>query len=123
MSRARTATAILDARGAFQKNPDRNRQDPKVSKPFPMRAPSCLTPLQVKSWHWLVKQVPDGVLTGADQATLHLAACLWAEFQARPDEMPTARIAQMRGVMGTLGLSPSDRAKLAVKPEKDNDGF
>jgi len=123
MTKARTATAILDARGAFRKHPERKRKDPKVKSKFPRRAPSELTPVQVKCWHRIVKQAPDGILTGADQVTVHLAAVLWAEFVARPDEMPTARIAQLRGVIATLGMSPSDRAKLAVTPGKDDDDF
>ena len=123
MSRPRTATAILDARGAFSKNPNRKRTDPKVTNPFPSRAPSNMNPLQVKWWHRIRKMVPQGVLTGADQLSVHLAAVLWCEFMVDAANMPSGRIAQMRGVMGTLGLSPSDRAKLAATPEDDDGEF
>jgi len=123
MSRARTATALLDARGAFAKNPDRKRVDPEVKQPFPDVAPANLTPVQVKWWHRVVEMVPDAVLTGADPLVVRICACLAAEFAVDPDKMPTARIAQLRGVMGELGLSPSARAKLAVKPGDDDGDF
>lgn len=123
MSRPRTATAILDARGAFKKHPERKRTDPKVSDPFPETAPETLTPLQVKWWHRVREMIPKGVLTGADQLTVRVCACLAAEYERSPDDMPTARIAQMRGFMGELGLSPSARAKLATKPEDDDGEF
>ena len=123
MSRPRTATAILEARGAFKSNPDRKREDPKCSSPFPDVAPENLTPLQVKWWHSIRRMVPDGILTGADQLTVHLAAVLWSEFMVDSAGMNTGRIGQMRSVMGSLGLSPADRAKLATKPEGDDGDF
>ena len=123
MPQPRTATALLEARGAFKNHPNRKREDPKVSTPFVAVAPAELDPLEVKWWHKLVKMVPDGVLTGADQATVILAATLMAEFMSDRRGFPSAKIAQMRAVFGELGLSPSARAKLATKPEADDGDF
>lgn len=123
MSRPRTASAILDARGAFAKNPDRKREDPEVKEPFPESAPSDLDPLEVKWWHRIRKMVPPAVLTGADQATLIIAASLMAEYMADRKGMATSRIALMGNVLGKFGLSPADRAKLATAPEDDDGEF
>lgn len=123
MSKSRTATSILEARGAFAKHPDRKREDPKVTDPFPAEAPANLTPLQVKWWHRIAKMAPDGVLTGADQIIVRVCACLMAQYAVDPDGMPTARIARLTAEIGKLGLSPSDRAKLATKPEEGGDEF
>ena len=120
---SRTATSILEARGAFKKNPDRKRQDPVVKEKFPEEAPSDLSPIEVKWWHIVRKQVPIGVLTGADQSAVRIAAVLSAEFALNSGDMPAGRIAQMRAAMSDLGLSPAARAKLATKPEGDNDDF
>ena len=123
MPQPRTATALLEARGAFAKNPDRARVDPVVTSPFPDVAPAELEPLEVKWWHKLVKQVPGGVLTGADQAMMMICACLMAEYMADRQGFPAAKLARLTSELGKFGLSPSDRAKLATKPEGDDGEF
>lgn len=123
MGRPRTATSILEAKGAFRKDPQRKREDPEVTDPFPDIAPANLNPLQVKWWHRIVKMAPDAVLTGADQVIVRICAVLAAEFASDPAKMPTARIAQLRSVMGELGLSPAARAKLATAPRDDDGEF
>ena len=123
MSRPRTATSILDARGAFAKNPNRKRTEPKCKSPFPVKAPGHLTPIQVKWWHKIKKAVPEGVLGGADIFAVELAAVLWSEFVVDPKEMNNGRIAQMRAALGVLGLSPADRAKLSAAPAKAAGAF
>lgn len=123
MSKARTATSILEARGAFKKDPNRKRVEPVCRSEFPESAPSHLTPMQVKWWHKVKQAVPAGVLQGSDVFAVELAAVLWTEFVTCSADMPAGRISQMRAVFGTLGLSPSDRAKLAAAPEDDDGGF
>ena len=123
MSRPRTATNILDAKGAFKKDPARKRTDPKCKNHFPARAPSHLNPLQVKWWHRIRKAAPDGVLHDADVFAVELAAVLWAEFVVNPAEMNNGRISQMANALGRLGLSPADRAKLAVEAPKEAGEF
>jgi phage terminase small subunit len=123
MSRPRTATNILEAKGAFKKDPARKRIEPKCLDPFPARAPSHLNPLQVKHWHRVRKMIPAGVLQGSDVLAVELAAVLWAEFVVSPAEMNNGRIGQMQTALGKLGLSPSDRAKLSASPAKEAGDF
>ena len=123
MPQPRTATALLDARGAFKNHPERKRVDPKVSNPFPEVAPSHLNPLEVKCWHELRKSAPDGVLTAADVEMVNVAAGLVAESRSDFKGMATARIGQLVTILGRFGMSPSDRAKLATKPEDDDGEF
>ena len=123
MSRPRTATAILDARGAFKKNPKRKRQEPEVAWSFPESAPADLDPLEVKWWHSIRRMVPASVLTHADQAMMIVAAGLMAEYMADRKEMATSRISLLGTVLGRFGLSPADRAKLSVEPDKPGGEF
>ena len=123
MPQPRTATAILEARGAFAKNPDRKRVDPVVTDPFPTQAPGHLNPLQVKCWHLIRECIPASVLNGADALMVEVCACLYAEFRSDSEGMATARIGQMTKLFGQFGMSPADRAKLATKPEDDDGAF
>ena len=52
------------------------------------------------------------MLTGADVLVVEMAAVPLAEFRDGP--MQSARITQLRILLGSLGLSPSDRARLSV---------
>jgi len=123
MGRPRTATAILDARGAFNKDPQRKRVDPVVTSKLPRQAPADLTKVQAKWWHKLRKQIPPSVITGADQVAFHLLVTLWVEFLDDGRDFPTSRIAQLRGLMGDFGMTPSARAKLAIKPGGEDGDF
>jgi phage terminase small subunit len=126
MARPRTATQILELKGAFKKHPERKRDranEPKHSDPFPKQAPKYLTDEQKKTWRQLVKQVPAGVLSGADITAVELPAILLAEFRTNPLDMPTSRIALMSTLLGKLGLNPSDRTKLSIPAPKKRNQF
>ena len=64
-----------------------------------------------------------GVLTQSDAIMLDIAACLLAEYMRDPDGMTTSRIARLECQLGKFGLSPSDRARLGVSPDDDDDDF
>ena len=116
MARPRTATAILEARGAFKKDPKRARVDPKPAGNLRKTPPANLTADQKKAWAHIVRIAPAGVLMNSDEILLEMCACLLAEFQANPAEMPTARLLRLETQLGKIGLSPADRARIAVEP-------
>ena len=124
MSRPRTATAILEASGAFKNHPERKRQnEPKPAAGFPGTPPEHLTEEQKTAWQQIVEITPPGVLANSDQLIVEIAACLLAEYRANPGEMVTARITRLTCELGKLGLSPSDRAGLEVYKPEDLDPF
>ena len=124
MSKPRTATAILEARGAFKNHPERKRKnEPKPAADFPDMPPEHLTNKQKEAWRQIVEITPPGVLANSDQFIVEIAACLLAEYRANPNEMVTARITRLTCELGKLGLSPSDRAGLEVfKPDSNEYG-
>lgn len=123
MARPRTATNILDARGAFRQNPQRKRDgEPKPKSAFRKSAPAHLTPEQKAVWKEIVKQIPAGVLTGSDHAVVEIVVVLYALFRELGAAMPAAQLTRMASLMGRLGLDPSGRASLVVPKEKDT-GF
>jgi len=126
MGRPKTATNILDARGAFKKNPDRARpKEPKPKGKFRKTPPTHLTDLQKTCWKEIVKQVPPGVLTEADQVTFEIIVILFAEFRLKGAKMSAAHLTRMTAMMGRIGLDPAGRAGLVVDTgdKPNNTGF
>ncbi len=122
MARPRTATNILEARGAFKANPNRARpNEPRVSDPFPTTCPDYLTAEQAACWREVCRLCPAGVLTGADPIVVEIVACLLAEFRRDPDAMQVSRITRLTSEMGKIGLTPSSRASLTVAQPTGNE--
>ncbi|MEW8230367.1 MAG: hypothetical protein AB2745_08590 [Candidatus Thiodiazotropha endolucinida] len=116
MARNRTASNILELKGAFRKNPNRARKnEPKVDTAnVNKRPPAKLTADQKKTWRELIKAIPAGVLSNSDRIQVEIVACLLAEFRDRKGQIPTDRITRLTTEMGKLGLNPSGRASLVV---------
>lgn len=124
MARPKTASSILDARGAFRKNPQRRRpNEPKVTAQLRRTPPKYLTKEQKTCWKEVTKLAPAGVLTAADAIAVEVVACLLAEFRANPVGMPASRITRLTTEMKTLGLNPSGRAGLTVPSPPSDDEF
>lgn len=122
MARPRTATALLDARGAFKKNPGRARSnEPEVKSALPADPPLFLTSTEKDCWREVIRIAPAGVLTGADVVSVELAARLIAEMRTSFSDMPAARLVRLDSMLQKLGLSPSGRASLTVDKPKEND--
>lgn len=121
MARPRTASKILELKGAFKKHPDRKRtSEPVPNGEIDKTPPRHLTPGQKKCWREIVGIVPAGVLSDADKIHVEVVACLLAEYRAEKGLMTTARITRLTSEMGKLGLNPSARAGLSVERPKKN---
>lgn len=121
MARPRTPTNVLDARGAFKKNPQRRRSEPDAGGPIGA-PPDDLSQGARLAWERIVRIAPAGVLTEADQMMLQLASELWAEWAVAPTEFAPAKMTRLEAQLGKFGLAPSDRAKLSIQkaPKDDN---
>jgi len=112
MSRPRTPTNVLDARGAFDKNPNRRRVDPKSAGRLKPPGKHLDDERRV-IWREIVKMVPEGVITQSDRLMLEIAVELTWEFRQSPLDFTAARLTRLEAILGKFGLSPSDRAKVA----------
>ncbi|WP_374349179.1 hypothetical protein [Chitinimonas sp.] len=116
MARPRTPTNVLDARGAFKKDPQRGRAragEPEPNGPIG-EPPERLNDSQRDAWAEIVGTAHDGVLCRADRLSVEMAACLLAEFWADPVAFPSGRLARLEGLLGKFGMTPSDRSKVGV---------
>jgi hypothetical protein len=110
MGRTRTPTAVLELRGAFKNHPSRQQDrefEPVVTTDLPA-PPQCLTSSATATWlemksrgHWL---------TSADKFLVEIAATLMARY--RIDELKSADVSQLIGLLGKIGFSPVERGKM-----------
>lgn len=116
MGRPRTPTNVLDARGAFKKNPQRGAA--RENEPEPNgdigEPPQGITLDQHEAWKEIVACAPEGVLCKADRIALRVAATLYAEFIRNPADMPAARIARLDSILARFGMTPADRSKVGA---------
>ena len=116
MARPRTPTNVLDARGAFKKNPQRKRQDADTAGQL-TGAPAHLTGAARQAWEEITRCAPRDVLTESDRLALELAAQLLAQFRTDPVEFPAAKLVRLEALLGKFGMTPADRAKVGGKKE------
>lgn len=131
--RPRTPTRILNARGAFKNHPNRakDRANEPVDLPPLGECPSSFNESERKAWGDIVKVDVAGVLTAQDYLSVEIAAQLLA--QTRETQIVTndvtgeryalpglsdARHAQLIGLLGKFGMTPSERSKVSVSRKK-----
>jgi len=64
-----------------------------------------------------------GVMTGADRVLLEVTANHLADYRKDPSGYPTTRLNQFILCLARFGMSPSDRTKLGVAKQKDDDPY
>ena len=121
MPRPRTATRILEMRGAFKANPARKRpHEPQVEGAIPAEPPEHLDEEMAGCWREVVGMVPAGVLTSADDVAVEVVSVLLADFRRERENMQGARLSRLCVMLGRLGLDPSGRAGLVAPSVKRN---
>jgi hypothetical protein len=115
----RLPASVLEAKGAFEKDPKRKRVDPVATGDLG-KAPSYFTDTQIRIWEELKCQLPVGLAKSADRCIFEIAVCLMDRF--RSVGLKSTELAQLINTLGRLGMSPSDRSKCAVPPAPDPQG-
>ncbi|MDB5937533.1 MAG: hypothetical protein JWQ01_4877 [Massilia sp.] len=121
MGRPRTPSNILDARGAFNKNPNRRRVDEPEPNGEIGDAPERFTEDERTAWAEIVGTCAAGVFCKSDRIAIEVASVLLAMFRADPAGIPGAKLARLDSLMARFGMTPSDRSKVsAPKPAAVN---
>lgn len=114
MARPRLPTAVLEARGAFKKDPQRAAA--REGEPVELEElgpPPQDLPVAVRVvWEELVDCAHKGVLSKADRQTVEIAARLFAEFRAKGAAMEAGKIGRLQAALSELGMSPASRSKV-----------
>jgi hypothetical protein len=122
MGRSRTPTNVLDAKGAFKKNPNRQREDATPAGPLGS-VPAHMSKEVGACWLELTEKAPHDVLTMSDEITLELAATLLAQFRANPLDFPAARLARLHAFLSSFGMTPADRSKVGGQGKKRDENM
>jgi phage terminase small subunit len=117
MSRPRTSTAILEARGSFVHNP--GRKAARANEPRPTgelgRPPKHLADDEKKIWRELARIAPPGVLTNSDRWLVEMAVRLMT--RVRKGTARTMEFGQLAQCLARMGLSPADRSRVSAVPQ------
>ena len=123
MPRPKIPIELARLKGCDKRNPKRYRGEVPTSDLPVSDAPEYFDDSERKAWDTLVTIVPVGVLSGADAVVLELSAVLLAEFRADRKAFQAAKLGHLRGMLGSMGLTPSDRRGLAVEPKDEKPAF
>lgn len=125
MPQPRKPSDVLERNGSFAHDPKRRRKDPKGVGALPTDPPEWLDleKHEERVWRQIVPLIPQGVGTGSDVFVIEQAVRLIARIR-RTREQKAADVGQLRALLGSLGLSPSDRARLSMPAAvEDHEGF
>ena len=122
MGMTKTSTAVLQARGSFNKHPERVRPPEPESKHPIGNAPDYFTAPQREAWHSFVTDAPPGVLTGAERVLVEMIARLMVEIRESGEVKPSL-FGKLESLIGKCGMTPADRPRVGVAPPKDANDF
>ena len=122
MGRNRTPSAILDAKGAFLANPQRERQaEPTTSKAEQLgSAPTRLTKEQQKVWREIAKRMLPGVVFASDRDSFELMVRLTVRMRAEDHSkeetiMTAAEKTLLVSLWSRFAMTPADRSRVQAE--------
>lgn len=142
MARHPNPTAVQEASGAFDHDPQ--RREARAHEPIPSgplgEPHESLDLFERGIWHELQSQAPPGVLTNADRIMLEMVCRLLArerdprgakrsgeDIGVPRSPLKAAERNQIISCLARLGMSPADRTKISVDnprgPEQPADPF
>lgn len=120
MARPRTPSNVLELKGSFKHNPQRRRAPVAAVGEFDPTPPAHLPQECTRAWHWIVQQIPPGVLTASDYASLDIMARLQAQIWMGQLQF----VSELRQWFGQYGLTAAAREKIgAKKPDGSGNPF
>jgi hypothetical protein len=112
MSKRRTPTAILEAKGAFDKDPQRRRDAEPDTDLTLGGPPSRFTDFQKQLWRQISKRLLHGVAKRSDRDAFETLVLL--KESERSGVLLPAERGQLLSLYGRFAMTPSDRSKVVV---------
>lgn len=128
MSRNRTPTPLMEARGAFEHDPQRSRPNEPVPEGPLGDPPAWFNPVQVAIWHEVSEQAAENVLTICDRMLVEIYCTLVARHRGGapdadgnpepPQILKAAEYNLIISILSRMGFTPADRSKLNVPTQE-----
>lgn len=119
MPRTRTPTAVLELRGAFKRHPERAREGEPRPTTLLGDPPASLNTEERLAWKEMQRE--GFWLTTADAFMVEISACLMAQQRNGSIDNPARSL--LVSTLSKLGFGPSERSKMKVPEEKEDDPF
>jgi len=122
MSRNRTASNVLELKGAFKHDPMRARVDAATGRPIgpcPVDGPITYE----IAWDYLISCSPAGVLDERDRPFLEVAARLFTEMRNNFEGMHPARLGRLEMMLSKLGMTPVDSSRVKADSTQKKNTF
>lgn len=120
MPRNRKTITELKLNGSLARNP--GRYSDRLNEPTPQlevgTAPASLNDAEKAIWYELCNDVSWLAVT--DRLALEMACRLTNKMRTDPD-FKASSMASLTALVRTLGMTPSDRTKMSIPPEKEED--
>ena len=111
-------TALLEAKGAYKKDPQRRKKgepSPRMGIGKAPYMPSCdFTAV----WDEIVDNVCPGVLGNSDRIHLEMTVNLLCEYRQNPSEMSSAKFTNLMRGLGSIGMNPIDRSRIVAEQDE-----
>jgi hypothetical protein len=127
MGRNRTPTAILDAKGAFLANPQRQREaEPMTADAESLGSPPTrLTKEQKKAWKEIAKRMLPGVVVASDRDAFELMVrltCRMRDEDRTKEEtlMTAAEKTLLVSLWSRFAMTPADRSRVHAEKAPEN---
>jgi len=125
MGRNRTPSNVLELRGAFEKNPQRRREEPKVDGDLGP-PPDHFDDARCAAWRELTETAPQGVLTKADRIAVEMLADLMVRYRASMtqagEKFTSADRRDLMALLARFGMTAADRSRVAAPAEREETG-
>jgi phage terminase small subunit len=114
----RTATVLKEARGAYEKHPERRPvNEPQAGGVGP--APEWLEDDERAIWDETVSNCAAGVFQSGDRAVLTYFCRLEAESRRDWSKFSARKLGVLLSIAGRFGMTPADRARVSVRNSDD----
>lgn len=116
---------MLELRGAFDKNPQRRREEPKVDRELGP-PPEHFDEKRRNSWAEIVSHAPEGVLTRSDRIAVEMLADLLTRYRAsmtpEGEKFTSADRRDLMALLARFGMTAADRSRVAAPAGKPEQG-
>lgn len=123
MPNPKKPTELRVLQGTANRNKQRNSPNPPQVTEDIGEPPNHLGEQEKAIWNELKQNLYSGVLASGDRISLEIICRLIAEMRNDFENFQAAKITQLNSFLSKFGMTPSDRAKIVVSKQEEENPF